>query len=411
MILARRVTAEDVTALSLALDRLAIDSTDPVRDGELTSWIVLVTGLEAEQVPDAVALVRSSRVLSLLAESYERGALVLQGRRGGFRKLTQELDELAGEDQSGVEGALAQAFARLDRLTQRPPALQLGPRRFEFGARTFIMGVLNVTPDSFSDGGKFHGRDAAVAHARAMVDEGADLLDVGGESTRPGAAPVTADEELSRVLPVIEALRAAVPETPLSIDTMKPEVARRAVEAGAHLVNDVTGFRDPEMARAVAETGAAACLMHMQGEPRTMQAAPTYDDLIEELLVELEAGLLRGQVAGVPRERMIVDPGFGFGKTPGHNLHLVRRLGDLRLLGCPVLLGTSRKSTLSKVLGGRQAEERIVASAASVAVAVASGAADFVRVHDVRETRDAVLVAEAIRQAREAGLLFGAGPS
>ncbi len=270
--------------------------------------------------------------------------------------------------------------------------------------RTRVMGIVNVTPDSFSDGGKYGAAAAAVAHGRALVDAGADMLDIGGESTRPGADEVSEAEELRRVLPVLEGLREV--GVPLSIDTRKPGVARRAVEAGARLVNDISGLRDEAMLEVVAESGVEACLMHMQGEPKTMQAAPRYDDVMAEVLDALETTLLHAESRGVPRGRLWVDPGVGFGKTSAHNLFLLHRAGDLRLLGARVLWGVSRKRFLGELLGGRPPEARTVASAAAAALLAAQGAVDLVRVHDVAETREALAVADAIRLARDGGARF-----
>ncbi len=300
---------------------------------------------------------------------------------------------------------LATAFLRLHALEQPPAPLTLGARRFDWGQRTFVMGVVNVTPDSFSDGGH---QATALARAQAMVDAGADLLDIGGESTRPGAEPVALETELARTLPVIAALQRSCPSVPLSIDTSKPEVARRALEAGASLINDVTGLRDPAMIEVVRSTGAAVCAMHMQGTPRTMQVDPSYPDVVETVLDSLEAALRRAEASGVARSRVLVDPGIGFGKTLAHNLFLLRRVADLRLLGVPVMVGTSRKGFLGALTGQTVAAERVVASAASVAAAAVLGGADLVRVHDVAQTREALAVADAVARARGGGTHFGA---
>ena len=217
------------------------------------------------------------------------------------------------------------------------------------------MGVLNVTPDSFSDGGLFVDPTDAIAHGRRLVEEGAALVDVGGESTRPGAAPVSADEELERVEPVLEGLSGL----PVSIDTSKAVVARRALELGAELVNDVTALRgDPAMAEVVADGDAFVCLMHMQGEPRTMQAAPHYDDVVSDVFAFLEERIAFAVERGIGEERICVDPGIGFGKTPDQNLELLHRLDALRALGRPVLVGVSRKSTLGKILGDARSTTR-----------------------------------------------------
>ena len=254
------------------------------------------------------------------------------------------------------------------------------------------MGVVNVTPDSFSDGGEFLDPEAAIAHGTQLVAEGAHILDIGGESTRPGAQPVTAAEELSRVMPVIEGLADA--EAEISIDTTKVEVARRAVAAGASIVNDVSAFRfEPEIAEVVAEVGVHCCLMHMLGEPRTMQDDPRYDDVVADVKAFLEERMAFAVAAGVPEERIWLDPGVGFGKTLEHNLELLRRLDEIVALGRPVVIGTSRKSFLGK-LTGRPERERLPGTIATNVVALERGARIF-RVHDVAEVAEALMVAGA----------------
>lgn len=266
--------------------------------------------------------------------------------------------------------------------------------KLDRGGRAAIMGILNITPDSFSDGGLFLGRDRAVAHALAMAADGADIIDVGGESTRPGAVAVSVDEELARTIPVIEAVRAAT-ELPISIDTSKPEVMRAAVAAGASLINDVRALREPGALAAAAGLGVPVCLMHMQGAPRTMQANPVYGDVVAEVRQFLADRIAACEAAGIPRSRLIVDPGFGFGKTVAHNLALLRGLPALAGLGCPVLAGLSRKSLIGAVLG-LPVDERLHASVALALIAVQNGAS-IVRVHDVRATRDAVRIWEAVQ--------------
>ncbi|MBT9556757.1 MAG: dihydropteroate synthase [Myxococcales bacterium] len=259
--------------------------------------------------------------------------------------------------------------------------------------RTLIMGVLNVTPDSFSDGGRTIAEDA-IAHGRALAGAGADIIDIGGESTRPGASLVPEDEERRRVLPVIEALAAA--GLVISLDTSKAAVARAGIAAGARILNDVAGFRDPEMVRVAAESDVGLCVMHMQGEPRTMQVSPTYDDVVLDVARELSAAVLRLDAAGVSRDRITVDPGIGFGKTLAHNLALIRA-GHLLTAqtGCPVLMGVSRKSFLG-TLTGKPPTEREFGTAAAVTAAILTGSS-IVRVHDVAAQRDVVRVADALR--------------
>ncbi len=272
--------------------------------------------------------------------------------------------------------------------------------------RPLIMGVVNVTPDSFSDGGQLATVGAAVAHGLRLVAEGADLLDVGGESTRPGAEPVTVDEELHRVLPVIAALVAQT-SVPLSVDTSKPAVMRAAVAAGAGMINDVLALRGEGALDAAAELGVPVCLMHMQGEPRGMQDAPEYADVVSEVHRFLADRVLACQFAGIEQRRLLVDPGFGFGKTLEHNLALLRGLGRFASLGVPLVAGLSRKGMLGRITGRELPQERVHASVAAALIAVQNGAA-IVRVHDVAATRDALAVWQAVASGiavREARLV------
>jgi dihydropteroate synthase len=266
-------------------------------------------------------------------------------------------------------------------------------------ARDFrVMGIVNVTPDSFSDGGRYLDPAAAVEHALALERQGAVIVDLGGESTRPGAEPVPAAEERRRVIPVIEALVAAGARAQISIDTSKAAVAAAALGAGATLVNDVTAFRgDPEIASLVAASGADCCLMHMLGEPRTMQRNPRYEDVVSEVKAFLEGRIAYAVSAGVAEERILVDPGIGFGKTPAHNLELLARLAELAALGRPVVIGTSRKSFLGR-LTGRATGERLAGTIATNVLAYERGAAVF-RVHDVGPVHDALAVAAATVRA------------
>ena len=261
--------------------------------------------------------------------------------------------------------------------------------------RPSVMGVVNVTPDSFSDGGVHLQPAAAVAAGWRMLDEGAAIVDVGGESTRPGSAGVSLEEELRRVVPVLEGLRGA----PISIDTAKAPVAQRALDLGAELVSDVTALRgDPAMAEVVARGSAYLCLMHMQGEPRTMQVAPSYDDVASDVAAFLEQRLRFALDAGIPEERICLDPGIGFGKTVEQNFELVRRLDVLTALGRPVLVGFSRKSSLGRVLGDRTATTGPLSASVAAAVAAYERGATILRVHDVRAHVEALTVAVAIEQ-------------
>ena len=292
------------------------------------------------------------------------------------------------------------AAERVARGEEAPPAWAIRDQRLPLG-EPLVMGVINVTPDSFSDGGESLGPERALRRARALVAEGAGMLDVGGESTRPGAAPVGAEEEIARVVPVIRLLRERL-DVPLSIDTRKAGVARAAIEAGAVVVNDVSALGDPRMAGVVAEAGVGVVLMHMRGTPETMQRDPRYDDVVGEVAAELEAARARAVAAGIEAERVVLDPGIGFGKTAEHNLALIAGLERISALGSPVLLGASRKAFIGALLGGLPPGERGAGTAGACVAGLLKGARIF-RVHDVRLVREALIVAEAIRVASAAG--------
>ncbi|MCY1079202.1 dihydropteroate synthase [Archangium lansingense] len=412
MIRARPIRVDRPADLEPAFLRMGLPT--PAREyllEKVPALHVLLTGLEREQGRFLAGLFQASETPG--REEYPSwvagdlrsrpGTGLLFGRKEQFERVVVEAKarpELAG---------LAGALARVLEASAPPAPLVLGSRTFTFGTRTHVMGVVNVTPDSFSDGGRYFGTEAAVAHGLRLAEAGADVLDVGGESTRPGSPPVSAEEEAARIVPVLEGLRART-DVPLSVDTTKAAVAREALKAGAVLVNDISGFHfDSELPRVTAEAGAACCLMHIQGTPQTMQKDPHYEDVVDEVLTFLEEGVERAVAAGVPRERVLVDPGIGFGKTLGHNLFLLRRLDELRMLGLPLLVGTSRKSFLGKLVGGKPANERLAATLGSVATMAAAGNADFVRVHDVTEVKDALTVADAVRSALDGGALYQPG--
>jgi len=277
------------------------------------------------------------------------------------------------------------------------PVWRLGERAFDCSERTLVMGILNATPDSFSDGGRFLDRAAAAAHATRMVEDGAGILDVGGESTRPGSDPVPAGEELDRVRPVIERLAELHPAIPISIDTRKAEVAAEALDAGATIVNDVSGGSDPEMFDVVRDRDAAVVLMHMRGDPKTMQETPEYGDVVGEVHEYLRQRIEAAELAGIDPERIAIDPGIGFGKDLEHNLELMRGLDALLDLGRPVLVGPSRKRFIGAILDLPE-DERVEGTIGAVVWMVARGA-HIVRVHDVREVVRAVRVADAIARA------------
>lgn len=271
--------------------------------------------------------------------------------------------------------------------------LELGKYRLDL-SRPRVMGILNRTPDSFSDGGAYAGLDAALQHARGMARDGADIIDVGGESTRPGAAPVGLQEELDRVILVIERLAQEL-DTPISVDTSKPEVMDAAVKAGAAMINDVYALRQPGALEAVARSQAAVCLMHMQGEPRSMQKDPHYIDVVREVADFLKERTDAAVAAGIPRDKLVLDPGFGFGKTLEHNLELLRRLPDLAAGGYPLMVGLSRKSMIGALMGGVPPEGRLQGSVAAALMA-AQGGARILRVHDVAATVAALQITAAL---------------
>jgi dihydropteroate synthase len=407
MVLARPIALDRSSDLDAALARLGLPT--PARDyllEKLPHAQVLLTGLGQ---PEGRFL-KHTCAEGPAAGLFPRFLPGDQAQRPGTAILSGARDQLARLVQAAGEAPelrpLGNALERLLAVETPPEPMLLGGRRFAWGERTYVMGVLNVTPDSFSDGGLAAFPERAVARGLALADAGADVVDIGGESTRPGAAEVPADEELRRVLPVIEALRKKS-DVPLSIDTRKAAVARAALAAGATLVNDVTGFTaDGELPGVTAAAGAGACLVHMKGTPRTMQQSPQYDDLVAEVLEGLAGAVARAEGAGIPRGRIWVDPGIGFGKTFDHNLFLLRHLREMRLLGCPVVLGTSRKAFLGALSGGKPPDQRLTGTVASVAAAAVMGGVDVVRVHDVAEVREALAVVDGIGRAREGGALW-----
>ena len=313
-----------------------------------------------------------------------------------FSGSADDLTEDGGRDETGPTGLLAPIREAIDRYRAKAFTVRCRDRSLFLSGTPKIMGVLNVTPDSFSDGGRYFPLDQAVERGREMAEAGADIIDVGGESTRPGSTPVPAEVELERVVPVLKALAAST-EAILSVDTTKAEVARQAVAAGAAIINDTSALSDdPEMAGVVRDSGCAAVLMHRRGTPETMQRSPSYRSLFDEVLDELSLRVKAAEAAGIPGDRILVDPGIGFGKRLEDNLALHRHLPDLRNLGKPIVFGSSRKSFLGKITG-KEPGDRLIGSAASVALAVAWGA-HVLRVHDVREMRDAISVAAAVKE-------------
>ncbi len=317
-------------------------------------------------------------------------AALLMGTEKHFRSLQVKLQS----QPPAMKRIGEEVRAALEDYDRRRFPLTLGSRQLELGDRTFIMGIVNVSPDSFYDGGRHFSTERAVAHGLRLAQEGADLLDVGGESSRPGAEPVPLEEEKARVLPVIEELAARC-DVPVSVDTYKADVAKAALEAGAVMVNDISGLRfDSRMAGVVAGAGAAVIVMHMQGEPGTMQDSPEYGNVMGEIVEEIGVMVEKAIEGGVGRDRILVDPGIGFGKKLEHNLHLLRHLSELRVFGRPIVVGPSRKAFIGAV-SDLPPEERLEGTIAAVCHCVAAGA-EVVRVHDVKAVRRAVQVADAI---------------
>jgi dihydropteroate synthase len=398
MPIVRLVAAHSEPLLALHLARLGASGPEARRALGRTGYAALVTGAAPEAI-EALAAEGGAAVVAGDPDRARGAALIAAGR-----------DELLGlaaalDARGPGAAALARAMrASLGAATAAPAPTQIGERRFEWGRRTYLMGIVNVTPDSFSDGGRYLTPAAAIAAGERLAADGADIIDVGGESTRPGAEPVPAEKEIDRVVPVIEALARRI-DVPISIDTTKARVAEAAAAAGATMINDVSGFKfDVEMAPLVARLGLATCAMHLPGELATMHQVPTYFDLVGEVIEGLQASVEHAVRCGIARERIVIDPGLGFGKTADHNLFLLRNLGQLRCLGLPVLVGASRKRFIGHVTG-RQVGDRLPGSLAVLSAAVLAGA-DIVRVHDVSESRAAAQMIDAIARAAEAGFAF-----
>jgi dihydropteroate synthase len=318
--------------------------------------------------------------------------VIIFGTEAQFKKLIKKLKD----HQFDLPCLADEIKTVLSSYAHHPSPMKIGNKTFAFGKKTHIMGILNVTPDSFSDGGKFISIDDAVLHALGMQEDGADIIDIGGESTRPGAALVREADELSRVIPVIKKLRKLL-KVPISIDTRRAKVAEKAIAAGADMINDVSGLRaDRRMAKVAARCKVPLVMMHMTGTPATMQSDPKYKDLFGEMLAYFEKGIRIAEIAGLKKEKLILDPGLGFGKTLKHNLLLIRHLDRFKSLGRPILAGPSRKSLIGHVLD-LPVDQRLEGTIAAVTAAVMCGA-DIVRVHDVREIKRAVMMADSIKK-------------
>lgn len=325
--------------------------------------------------------------------SLEKTDCILMGTVKQFERLSIKLRM----QPFGLKPIAAELNSLLRSFISLPPPLKTEKTTLEFGKKTFVMGILNVTPDSFSEKGANFDPDTAVGRGIKMAEEGADIIDIGGESTRPGAEAVSSEEELKRVIPVIERLATKV-NIPISIDTYKAEVAKRALEAGADIVNDISGLRfDPKMAETIASHKAAVILMHIKGRPQDMQVSPAYQSLIQEVACYLEESISIAEAAGIASDKIVVDPGIGFGKTLEHNLTIIKNLDAFKAMGKPLLLGTSRKSFIGRITG-TEVGERTIGTAATISIGVLKGA-DIVRVHDVKEGVQAARMADAIRNA------------
>jgi dihydropteroate synthase len=362
---------------------------------KMTHFSISLEGVKARaaQIIKQVMLSKGGECATprdLLLKTVEPVDIIMIGTVRQLRAACQNLSV----QPFGCKAISAEVKALMARELKKVRTMKAGPYELRFGMRTLVMGIINVTPDSFSESGELFDFDAARKRALEMAAAGVDIIDVGGESTRPGAETVSLEEELRRTVPLIEAIAPEV-GVPVSIDTYKEGVARRALDAGAVIVNDISGLRlDRDLAPLIAERGVPVCLMHMQGQPRTMQVNPTYDEVVRDIADELVERARFAIESGVSEDRIMVDPGIGFGKTVGHNLEIIRRIDEFRSLGYPVVLGTSRKSFIGKVLGAKE-DERLIGTAATVAFAIARGV-DVVRVHDVEEMVQVARISDAM---------------
>lgn len=394
----------DIRELSQATKELKRIGTDP-RSWDILAPKTVFRVIKVSDLPFPAATILKQEMLSLGADAaVARGVVTARAKRSDVLIMgtVAQLERLADKISAQPFG-LAQLATEIGRIiadlrVPRQHHLHCRGIVLPLSQRPHIMGVLNVTPDSFSDGGQFNTLEQALPRAQEMVAQGADLIDVGGESTRPGAQQVPLEEELRRVLPVVERLCTEL-RVPISVDTRKSEVAERALKAGAHMINDISALAfDKRMAGIVAQSGAALVLMHMKGTPRSMQHRPRYDDVMAEISHFLGRRAHKAVEAGIPRHRLVVDPGIGFGKRVEDNLVILNRLGELHALGLPVLVGVSRKSFIGKILQ-LPVDDRVEGSETSVALAVAQGA-HILRVHDVREMARAIRMAHAISAAK-----------
>jgi len=391
----------NITHLSEAIhqmEKVGVDATGM----ELMKGKILHFNLKLEGIDPRTANLLKQEMLSLGGDAVLDGRgldcsvksidAILIGTQKQFEKLILKLD------QHPRLQPLSQPFKEtLKNISKTNFSIHCRKRTFTLGGQTLLMGILNVTPDSFSDGGLYFNKEKAIAHGLRMVEEGADFLDIGGESTRPGSKPLELEEELSRVIPVIKSLAKEV-DVPISIDTYKSKVAQKAMEVGAEIINDISGLNfDQNLAQVAAKGNAPLILMHMRGTPETMQKDVHYDSLFSEILQYLKDSIQKAESAGLDPEQIIIDPGIGFGKTLDDNLLIIKNLSEFRVLGKPILLGTSRKSFIGKILNA-EVEDRLEGTLSSIAIGVLNGA-HIIRCHDVLQAKKAIAIADAIRLA------------
>ncbi len=395
----RVVKVDSEAEIKKELSRIKVDAPGI----EIMSRKGIFRAIKVEALDIKAALILKQEMLARGGEAaISRGTFTLKEKKtdllllGTLTQLENLCEKLSGQYFNLPTLALEIKNA-LKNFANFPSPLKGKGFKFDFSKKTYIMGILNVTPDSFSDGGKFFSKNLAIEHGLEMAEEGADIIDVGGESTRPGSEPISLDEELNRVIPVIEGIRKSK-KIPISIDTYKPEVAKAALEAGASMINDIYGLRFPRMLELVAEEGVPIVIMHMKGTPKDMQQNPVYEDVISEIYRFLSDQVKKATDGGVRKESIIIDPGIGFGKTKEHNLELIRRLSEFKSLGQPILVGPSRKSFIGFTLN-LPVEERLEGTIAVSTLAIWEGA-NILRLHDVKEGVRAARMADAILRSR-----------
>jgi len=398
MNLIRCLHIRDVKEAARQMEKIGVDGTGI----GLMRGKALQFNLKVEGIDPRMANILKQEMLSLGADAALDGRgldcsatktdAILMGTQKQFEKLILKLDAY-----SHLKSLGQSINETLKNISKTRFTLRCRKQTFELGRRTLLMGILNITPDSFSDGGLFFDKEKAISHGLKMVEQGADLIDIGGESTRPGSKPLELEEELHRVIPVIESLSRKI-DIPISIDTYKSKVAERAIGAGAEIINDISGLHfDPDLARVASKEDIPIILMHIRGTPETMQKDIHYESLFSEIIQYLKEGVERAESAGLSPEKIIIDPGIGFGKTLEDNLLIIKNLSEFRVLGKPILLGTSRKTFIGRILNA-EPRDRLEGTLATIAIGVLNGA-HIVRCHDIIEAKKAIAVADAIRLA------------